>query len=123
MKGADGKKIGDLHDLVIATDTGRIAYTIVSYSMGLRERYAAVPQNAITLEPAKHVAMADVNKQTLQANSFTSGHWPDLASPVYSQELARTYHVEPSGIVLGYVPAAAPPKTTPTPSAQPAAPS
>jgi len=126
VKGADGKKIGDIHDLVIATDTGRIAYTIVSYSMGLRERYAAVPQNAITLEPAKHVAMVDVNKQTLQAKSFTSKHWPDLASPSYSQELARAYGVEPSGTALGYVPpegaVAAAPKTTPTPSAPPATP-
>jgi sporulation protein YlmC with PRC-barrel domain len=126
VKGADGKKIGDIHDLVIAMDSGRIAYTIVSYSMGLRERYAAVPQNAITLEPAKHVAMIDVNKQTLEANSFTSKHWPDLASPSYSQELARAYGVEPSGTALGYVPpaeaAAAAPSTTPAPSAPPATP-
>jgi sporulation protein YlmC with PRC-barrel domain len=124
VKGADGKKIGDVHDLVIAMDTGRIAYTVVSYDgfVGLGERYAAVPENAITLEPALHVARVDASKATLEANSFTSNHWPDLASPSYSQNLARAFNVEPSGTVLGYVPPAAPPTTTPAPSTRPAAP-
>lgn len=128
VKGADGKKVGDIHDLVLAMDTGRIAYTIVSYGgmLGLGQRLAAVPENAITLEPALHVARVDAGKATLQANSFTPNRWPDLASPSYSQELARAFGVEPSGTVLGYVPpagaVAAAPRTTPTPSAEPATP-
>ena len=129
MKGADGKKkIGDIHDLVLVMDSGRIAYTIVSHggTVGLGEKLAAVPQNAITLEPALHAARVDATKETLEANSFTSKHWPDLASPSYSQQLARAYGVEPSGTVLGYVPpagaVAAAPKTTPAPSAPPATP-
>jgi sporulation protein YlmC with PRC-barrel domain len=128
VKGADGKKIGDVRDLVIAMDTGRIAYTIVSYGgiVGLGERFAAVPQNAVTLEPALHVARVDASKTTLQANSFTSNHWPDLAGPSYSQELARAYRVEPSGTALGYVPpgaVAAAPRTSSKPAARSTAPS
>jgi sporulation protein YlmC with PRC-barrel domain len=126
VKGADGKKIGDVHDLVIVMDSGRIAYTIVSHggTLGLGEKLAAVPQNAITLEPARHVARVDASKETLQANSFPSKHWPDLASPSYSQQLAQAYGVAPVGTALGYVPPAevAAPSTTPPPSAPPATP-
>jgi len=135
VKGADGKKIGDVHDLVVAADTGRIAYTVVSHGgmLGLGQKLAAVPQNAITLEPALDVARVDVSEATLQANSFTSNRWPDLASPSYSQELARAYGVVPSETALGYVPperaegavAAAPRPPAapePTPPATPTAP-
>jgi sporulation protein YlmC with PRC-barrel domain len=124
VNGVDGKKIGDVHDLVIAMDSGQIAYTVVSHGgmLGLGQKLAAVPQNAITLQPALHVARVDVSEATLQANSFTPNRWPDLTSPIYSQELARAYGVEPSGTVLGYVPPAAAPRTTPEPSAPPAAP-
>ncbi len=130
VKGADGKKIGDVYDLAIAMDSGRIAYTIVSTGgfAGLGLKYAAVPQNAITLEPAMHVAHVNTDKATLQAHAFTSSRWPDLASPSYAQQLARAYNVEPSGIVLGYVPpaeavAAAPKPKTPKPSARATTPS
>ncbi len=131
VKGADGKKMGDVHDLVIAMDGGRIAYTVVSHGglAGLGLRYTAVPENAITLEPALHVARVDASKATLQANSFTSDHWPDLASPSYSRNLAQTFHVAPNEVVLGYVPPAgavtAPsaPSTAPETSATPAEPS
>jgi sporulation protein YlmC with PRC-barrel domain len=124
VNGPDGDKVGDIRDLVIAADSGQIAYTVVSYGgiLGLGERFSAIPQNAITLEPALDMARVNVNKATLHANSFPTNHWPDLSSPSYSQQLARAYGVEPSGVVLGYVPPAAAPTTTPEPSARPAAP-
>jgi sporulation protein YlmC with PRC-barrel domain len=117
-KGADGKKVGSIQDLVLAMDTGRIMYTVVSFGgiVGLGQKYAAVPQNAITLEPALHVARVNADKATLQANSFASNRWPDLASPSYARDLDLAYHVAPSGTALGYVPPA--PPTTETPSSQ-----
>lgn len=126
-KGTDGRKIGDVHDLVIVMDTGRIAYHIVAYGglLGLGQRFTAVPQNVVTLEPALHVARVEATPATLHANSFTPGQWPDLSSPSYSQQLARAFGVQPSGTALGYVPAeggtvaAAPsPRTPPKPSAR-----
>ena len=106
-------------------DSGRIAYTIVSHGgiVGLGQKLAAVPQNAITLEPALHVARVDASKATLEANSFTSNHWPDLAGPSYSQELARAYRVESSGTALGYVPPEGAVAAAPGSSARSSAPS
>ncbi len=124
-KGSDGVKAGDVRDLVIVMDTGQVAYTILSSGgiLGLGSRYAAVPENAITFEPAIRVARVDATKATVQANSFTPGRWPDLASPAYSEQVARIYGVAPVGTALAFVPpegttaVARAPRTT-TPSAR-----
>jgi sporulation protein YlmC with PRC-barrel domain len=126
-KGTDGKKVGDVHDLVIVMDTGRIAYDIVAYGglLGLGQRFTAVPESAVTLEPALHVARIEATPATLHANSFTPSQWPDLSSPSYSRQLARAFGTQPSGTALGYLPAeggavaAAPsPRTPARPSAR-----
>lgn len=126
-QGTDGEKMGDVRDLVLVMDTGRIAYGIVSYGglLGFGQRLTAVPENAITLEPARHIARVDATPATLHANSFTPGQWPDLSSSSYSRQLARAFSAPPSGTALGYVPAeegtvaAAPAPKTPTkPSAR-----
>jgi sporulation protein YlmC with PRC-barrel domain len=126
-KGSEGKNVGDIRDLAIAMDTGRIAYTIVSYGgiLGLGQKYAAIPQNAIRLEPAPNPAQVNASKAVVRANSFSPGQWPGLASPSYSQQIAAAYGVAPAGTALAYVPpeegttAVAPaPRTPPTPPAR-----
>jgi sporulation protein YlmC with PRC-barrel domain len=134
VKTADGKSSGKVQDFVAALDSGQIVYTIVSYGgfAGLGNRYAAVPQSVVKLEPELHLARVDATPATLHANSFTPGEWPALASPSYSQQVARMYNVAPSGTALAYVPAegtegtavaAAPtPKTPAKPAARAATP-
>jgi sporulation protein YlmC with PRC-barrel domain len=107
VKTADGKTSGRIEDFVAALDSGRIVYTIVSFGgiAGLGEKYSAVPHSAVRLEPEAHLARVDASPSTLQANAFSGGEWPALASPSYSQQVARMYNVAPSGTALGYVPA------------------
>ncbi len=124
-KGSDGAHVGDVHDLVIAMNTGQIAYTILAHGgfLGIGPSLAAVPENAITLEPAIRVARVNATQATVKAYSFKSGRWPDLASPSYSQQVAMAYGVAPVGTALAYVPpegttaVARAPRTT-TPSAR-----
>ena len=117
VKGSQGAHVGDVKDLVIATNTGQIAYTILSYGgiLGLGQKYAAVPENAITLEPALGIARVDAPKAVVRANSFTPNRWPALSNASYAQQLAAAYGVAPS-TALAYVPpegiaVAAAPKT------------
>ncbi len=125
VKASEGDKVGDITDLAIAMDTGQIAYTIVSHGgvLGMGGKLAAIPQNAITLEPALGTARVNASKAVVQANSFPSGRWPALGSPSYSQQVARAYGVAPVGTALAYVPpedttaVAKAPRTTTTPSA------
>jgi sporulation protein YlmC with PRC-barrel domain len=132
VRTTDDRPNGNIQDLVIATDSGQVAYTIVSYGglFGLGSRLAAVPHNAITLEPGLNVARIDASQDTVRAYSSEPGGWPALTSPSYSQQLAQSYGVEPTGTALGFVPAdegpvaAAPaPRTERRPETRPARPS
>ena len=106
VKDPQGKTAGDLQDLVIEANTGQIAYDIVSFGgfFGINPEYAAVPADAITLQPFRNVARLDADSRTLRANAFSPGQWPDLANPGYARRIDQVYGVTP-GVALGYVPA------------------
>lgn len=106
VTGREGRKVGTIKDLIVSTDNGAVPYTIVSFGglLGLGREYAAVPRGAMDLDPQQQVARVDVDRQTLQANAFSPGEFPNLSSPAYVRQLSRAYGVE-YGTVLGYVPA------------------
>jgi sporulation protein YlmC with PRC-barrel domain len=106
VTGKEGRKVGTIKDLIVSTDTGVVPYTIVSFGglLGLGREYAAVPRNAMVLDTAQRIARVDADRQTLQANAFSPGKFPNLSSPAYVRQLSQAYGVE-YGTVLGYVPA------------------
>lgn len=105
-RGREGDRVGTVQDLVVATDTGAVAYTVVSFGgfLGLGREYAAVPMTAVDLDTQQQVARVDANRRTLEAYAFSPGEFPNLSDPLYAQELARAYGLE-YDTVLGYVPA------------------
>ncbi len=96
VRGPEGRRIGTVRDLVVATDTGAVAYTIVSFGgfLGLGREYAAVPRNAVDVDTQQWTARLDVDRETLHAHAFSPDSFPDLSDPLYVQELSRAYGVE-----------------------------
>lgn len=107
VRGPEGRRVGTLRDLVVATDTGAVAYTIVSFGgfLGLGREYAAVPRNALDVDPQQWTARLGVDHETLHAHAFSPDSFPNLSDPLYVQELSRAYGVESYDTALGYVPA------------------
>jgi sporulation protein YlmC with PRC-barrel domain len=106
VTGQEGSKIGTVKDLIVSTDTGAVPYTIVSFGglLGLGRDYAAVPRSAVDFDLQQRVARVDADRETLQANTFSPGAFPNLSNPAYVRQLSQAYGVE-YGAVLGYVPA------------------
>lgn len=111
----DGTKGGSVRDMVIAQDTGKILYTVVSYGgvFGLGVNFAAVPMTAIDIQPERRVAALSVDRNTLVASGFAPGQWPDLSDPAFEQRVATLYGTQPSGVILGFVPPESDLKTEP----------
>ena len=106
VRGSEGSRIGRIQDLVVATDTGAVAYTVVSFGgfLGLGREYAAVPSNAVDLDAQQQIARIDADRETLEAYAFSAGEFPNLSDPIYVGRLNRAYGVEGGETVLGYVP-------------------
>jgi sporulation protein YlmC with PRC-barrel domain len=106
VKGPEDHTIGTIRDMVVAADTGAVAYTIVSFGgfLGLGPSYAAVPMNAVDFPPGQRVAQVRVNRQALEAYAFSPSAFPNLSDPVYARQLNRAYGIESYDTVFGYVP-------------------
>ncbi|MGI6209477.1 MAG: PRC-barrel domain-containing protein [Anaerolineae bacterium] len=90
-----GEDLGRVEDLVIAPDTGRVVYAVLSFGgvPGVGERWLAVPWEAFTIRQEessiareRYTFVLDVERERLAAApGFHSQGWPDRA------DLARIY--------------------------------
>jgi sporulation protein YlmC with PRC-barrel domain len=83
VEGIDGKKLGDIKDLVIDPMDGDIDYAVLDYGgfLGVGDKYFAVPWEALQFSDDGKKVVLDVTKKDLkQAPGFDKKHWPDLSS-------------------------------------------
>lgn len=79
IRNAKGEDLGDLKELMIDTDTGRIAYAVISFGgfLGLGDKLFAVPWEALTLDTENHAFILNVSKEKLEnAPGFEKDNWP-----------------------------------------------
>ena len=77
-----GEQLGNLKELVIDLEDGRIAYAVLSFGgfLGRGDKLFAIPWEALDLNPKDHTFILDVDRDTLkEAPGFDKDHWPDNA--------------------------------------------
>lgn len=87
-----GEDLGEIDDLAIDPDAGRVIYGILKH----RGKLFAVPWNALTLSSdAKHFTVG-VEKAALTDNvGFSSDRWPNLIDSRFVEETHATFQVQP----------------------------
>ncbi len=74
------EKLGDIKDLMLDVDTGRIAYAVLSVNegfLGIGSKYFAIPWKALRFDTDREIALLDVNKEKLEnAPGFDKDNWP-----------------------------------------------
>lgn len=98
VKNLNGETLGDIEDLMIDLETGRIAYSVLSFGgvLGMRNKLFAIPWQALTLDTEKHCFLLDVKKETLQqAPGFDKDKWPDMSDPRWGAGIHTHYGVTP----------------------------
>jgi len=94
---AQGKKVGDIKDVVLDQSRGQIAYAVVSFGglMGVGSKYFAVPWKSLQTS-AENNYVLNVDKDTLKrAPGFDKNHWPDMASEQWNTDVYRHYNQTP----------------------------
>ena len=81
VQGTDGKKLGDIKDLVIDPEEGGVEYAVLEFGgfAGIGDKYFAVPWDALQLDQTNKKLLLDVHKKELKnAPGFDKNNWPDF---------------------------------------------
>jgi sporulation protein YlmC with PRC-barrel domain len=96
VEGTDGKKLGDVKDLVIDPDDGSIDYVVLDFGgiLGIGKKYFAIPWDALELTADKKKLVMDATKRDLKAApGFDKNHWPDLNDPKEQVVIYEFYEI------------------------------
>jgi sporulation protein YlmC with PRC-barrel domain len=99
VENSQGEKLGDINDIVIDPETGRMRYAVLAFGgfLGLGEKYFAVPWAALTSKAGeKGDFILNIDKEKLKnAPGFDKNNWPNMADRSWAEQLYAYYGVSP----------------------------
>ena len=93
-----GENLGEVKELMIDLDLGRVAYAVLSFGgvLGMGEKLFAIPFQALQLRPDRHEFVLNVDKEKLKkAPGFDKNNWPSTADRTWGAQIHRFYGYEP----------------------------
>jgi len=94
----EGKTLGEIKNLAIDGEQGRIAYAILSFGgfLGIGNKLFAIPWGALRIGPGGDNFVLNVDKAKLEkAPGFDNDKWPDLTNRQVAGELHTYYGITP----------------------------
>lgn len=94
----EGETLGNLKELMIDVDSGRIAYGVLESGgfLGLGSKLFAIPFEAFRVDGRTEQLVLDVDKETLNAaEGFDADAWPDTTDPDFADRTHRHYGYGP----------------------------
>jgi sporulation protein YlmC with PRC-barrel domain len=85
-----GEKLGDIKDLMIDTENGRVVYAVLSFGgfLGVGDKLFAVPLDAFEVNTTKEHLTLDVTKERLEnAPGFNQDNWPRTPDRTFVDEV------------------------------------
>jgi sporulation protein YlmC with PRC-barrel domain len=98
IRNSQGENLGNVQDLMIDLEGGKIAYVVVSYGgfLGMGDKLFAVPWNAFRLDADNHNFILDVDQDVLKnAEGFDKNNWPNVADRDWGQRVHQHYGTRP----------------------------
>lgn len=95
---AKGENLGDIKELMIDLESGRVAYAVLSFGgvLGMGDKLFAIPFKALSLRPDHDNFMLDVDKDRLKnAPGFDKNNWPSTADRKWGTEIHSYYGQKP----------------------------
>jgi sporulation protein YlmC with PRC-barrel domain len=93
-----GEDLGDIKDLMIDVDSGRVAYAVLEFGglLGMGSKLFAVPLSAMQIDTENHRFIFDKDKDALEtAPGFDKDHWPDFSDREWGSSVHSHYGVRP----------------------------
>jgi sporulation protein YlmC with PRC-barrel domain len=93
-----GENLGDIKDLMIDLESGRVAYAVVQFGglLGFGGKLFAVPLKALRQDAENKCFVLHTDKKTLeQATGFDKDHWPDFADRRWQEAVHKHFDTSP----------------------------
>jgi len=103
VENRQGEDLGDVTDVVIDPQNGRVAYAVLAFGgfLGLGEKYFAVPFAALTPAAGERPGdreryILNVDQERLKnAPGFERNSWPNMADRTWGERIYSYYGVPP----------------------------
>ncbi len=98
VKNAQDENIGNLKDIMIDVQSGRVAYGVLDFGglLGMGNKLFAVPWQALSVDEENKVLRLDVDKDRLKnAEGFDQNDWPDTADLNWGRQVHDYYGYTP----------------------------
>ncbi|QIV96323.1 PRC-barrel domain protein [Allofrancisella inopinata] len=93
----DGENLGEVKEIMLNTETGEVAYIVVSFGgfLGIGDKLFAIPLTAFEIDTANKQFKLDKSKEDLEkAPGFDKNNWPKADSSYWTGDtLAEFYNV------------------------------
>lgn len=100
VKNMGGENIGEISDITIDVESGKVAYAVLSFGgfLGLGDKLFAIPLEAFNFD--RHAVDADVvldiSKEKLEnAPGFDKKDWPEHPQTEFMEQIYSHYGYEP----------------------------
>ncbi len=94
VRNAQGEDLGDIKDIMIDLNSGRIEYAVLSFGgfLGMGDKYFAVPWEALSVDQKEKCMVLNVDKETLkEAPGFDKDEWPNFADSTFRESVYGHY--------------------------------
>lgn len=81
-----GENLGEIKDLVVDLQTGRISYAVLATGgfLGIGDKYIAIPPSAFTSDDVDMKLVLNADKTKIQqAPGFAKNNWPEVENPAW----------------------------------------
>jgi len=98
VRNSDGDKLGDVKEIMLDMDTGRVSYAVLDMGgfLGIGNKLFAMPWSLINVDTDNHEIVVDVPKDRLEnAPGFDQDDWPDFSDRTWGQEIHVHYNTQP----------------------------
>ncbi len=93
-----GEKLGDIKDMAIDPDNGRVVYMVLSFGgfLGVGDKLFAIPPSVVQVPGTGSFTVLMIDKEQLKnAPGFDKSHWPNLADPTLVTSTYEFYGQKP----------------------------
>ena len=98
VKNAAGDDLGQIEEIVIDLDNGRVAYAVLAAGgfLGMGEKYFAIPWDRLTVDLDNKEVVINVDRDLLEnAPGFDKDNWPEATDNAWVGDVYRYYDSVP----------------------------